>query len=479
MDFGLSTAVKGLLASQRSLYITSHNIANSNTKGYTRQEGAQRATTPFNIPGMGFLGSGTEIYNVIRIRDAYVDIKYWNESASMGEWSVKMDILTEIEKLFGEPSDSSFRQYLDDFYKSLEDMSKNPANMSYREPVRENALAFTKHINGVAQRLIELRREVGFAIDARVESVNSLASQIAILNRQIYANELEGRHANDLRDKRDLLIDELSKIVNIRVHESDDGKYRVSIGGVTLVDHLDVSLLKAEEDPSNGNIVIKWGNGSEAEVHGGELKGFLDLYNGDGNSNSYRGIKYYQNRLDEFAAGFAKGFNEIHRLGYTLSDNGYGVTSGINFFAGSGNDPDNIRAINITISDEIMDDLRNIAAASNPEGSPEDNGNLLNLISQRNTGVGFGFNSTPDDFIKSIMSNYAVDSIQSKRMHETQNLILKNIESKRSSISGVSYDEEMANMVKYQQAYIASARMINTLDEIMDLVVNNLGLFGR
>ena len=165
---------------------------------------------------MGFLGSGTEIYNVIRIRDAYVDIKYWNESASMGEWSVKMDILTEIEKLFGEPSDSSFRQYLDDFYKSLEDMSKNPANMSYREPVRENALAFTKHINGVAQRLIELRREVGFAIDARVESVNSLASQIAILNRQIYANELEGRHANDLRDKRDLLIDELSKIVNIK-----------------------------------------------------------------------------------------------------------------------------------------------------------------------------------------------------------------------------------------------------------------------
>ncbi|NLY66267.1 MAG: flagellar hook-associated protein FlgK, partial [Tissierellia bacterium] len=89
------------------------------------------------------------------------------------------------------------------------------------------------------------------------------------------------------------------------------------------------------------------------------------------------------------------------------------------------------------------------------------------------------FNSSPDDFIKSIMSNYAVDSIQSKRMYETQNLILKNIESKRNSISGVSYDEEMANMVKFQQAYIASARMINTLDEIIGLTVNNLGLVGR
>ena len=191
MDFGFGTAVKGLLASQRSLYITSHNIANTNTKGYTRQEGSQRATIPKKFPGVGFIGSGTEIYNVVRIRDAYVDFKYWNESAPIGEWNVKMDTLAEIEKIFGEPSDSSFRQYLDDFYKALEDMSKNPSDMSYREPVRENALALTKHINETAQRLIELREEVGFSIDAKVQNVNSIASQIAILNRQIYANEIE------------------------------------------------------------------------------------------------------------------------------------------------------------------------------------------------------------------------------------------------------------------------------------------------
>lgn len=471
MDMGFSTAVKGLLASQKSLYITSHNIANTNTEGYSRQVGSQKATTPKLFAGIGFIGTGTEIYNVLRVRDSYVDYKYRNEKAPIGEWSIKKDILMEVEKLFGEPSDSSFRQYLDDFYDSLEYLSSNPSDMSYREPVRENALALTKHINETAERLIELREEVGFSVEVKVENINSIASQIATLNRQIYSNELDGKQANDLRDKRDLLVDELSKIVNIKADESSDGKFRVSIGGVTLVDHLDVSKLNVETDSSNDSLVIKWGNNSIAEIESGELKGLLDLYNGDGTNNSYRGIKYYQNRLNKFAEGFAEGFNAVHRQGYGLNM----TSNGIDFFSYDAANP----AATITLDNAIIDDLANIAAAGNPGEKPEDNENLLELISQRDTGVHFGFNSSPDDFIKSIMSNYSVDSIHAERMYESQELIIKNIESKRDSISGVSYDEEMANMVKYQQTYVASARMITTLDEIIDVTVNNLGLVGR
>ena len=117
MHFGFNTAVKGLLASQRSLYITNHNINNINTKGYSRQQGAQSATTPYDLPGIGFLGTGTEIYDISRVRNSYLDFKYWNENAPMGEWETKMKHLSEIEKLFGEPSNSSFRQYLDDFFR--------------------------------------------------------------------------------------------------------------------------------------------------------------------------------------------------------------------------------------------------------------------------------------------------------------------------------------------------------------------------
>lgn len=470
MDFGLHTALRGLMASQKSLYITSHNIANTNTKGYSRQVGAQRATSPYGFPGVGFVGTGTEIYNVTRIRDFYVDFKYWKENAPIGEWNVKMDTLTELEKLFGEPSDSSIRKCLDDFYTSLDNLSKNPSDISYREPVREKALALTGWINETAERLADLRNEVKFSIEAKVRDINSKAQQIADLNRQIYINEVDGKSANDLRDKRDLLVDELSRIVNVKVDESEDGRFTVSIGGITLVDNTDVSVIKIDK-ASNGDIVINWGNDNKVKVESGELKGLLDLYNGDGTSNSYRGIKYYQNRLNEFVIGFANGFNSIHREGYGLNK----TENGVDFFKYNPYNP----AATFTLDDRILEDLSNIAAAGNPGGSPEDNGNILKLVSQRNTGMGFGFNGTPDDFIKSIMSNYSVDSIQAKNMYQSQDLILQNIEYKRNSISGVSYDEEMANMVRYQQTYIASARMINTLDKIIDITVNNLGLVGR
>ncbi len=472
LHFGFNTAVKGLLASQRSLYITNHNVSNINTKGYTRQEGAQRATTPYDLPGVGFLGTGTEIYDISRIRDSYLDYKYWNENAPMGEWEAKMNYLLEIEKLFGEPSDSSFRKYLDDFFIALTNMSTNPSNPSYREPVRENALAFVKHVNETAVRLEELRRETKVSIENNINKINITANQIASLNRQIYSYETSGYKANDLRDRRDLLVDELSKMVNIKVHESDDGKIRVSIGGVSLVDHVNVSEVKLKATPNSDEIHLEWGNGSPVDLKSGELKGLLDLYSGDGENNTYRGIPYYQNKLNEFAEGFANKFNTKHKEGYGLNG-----STGIDFFKFDVNKP----ASTINLSDEILEDLDNIAAGKAPDDA-EDNRNLLELIALRedrgffDDGVSQG---TPDDFIKSIISNLAVGSMQSERMYNSQNIMLKNIQTKRDSVSGVSYDEEMANMVKFQHAYMASAKMISTLDIIMDVTINRLGLVGR
>lgn len=487
--FGFNTAVKGLLASQKSLYITNHNINNINTKGYSRQEGTQEASTAFNLPGIGFLGTGTEISSVNRVRDSYIDFKYWNENAPKGEWQIKRDALLELEKLFGEPSKSSFRQYLDDFYTSLDNMSKNPGDLSYREPVKENALAFTKHINESALRLENLKKETGFNIETKVKNINRIGKEIASLNRQIYSNELDGRKANDLRDRRELLVDELSQIVDVKVDESIDGKYRVNISGVSLVDHLHVSGIDINKDKDTDVITIKWDNGSNVNLKSGELKGLLDLYNGDGTSSSYRGIPYYQRKLNEFAEGFADKFNEYHRKGYgvggtdgiededgNIIENG---GQGINFFS---YDRNKGIAATITLTDDILEDVKNIAAAKLKGGSVEDNGNLLELIALRddNTFFEYGLSQgTPDDFIKSIISNLAVDSMQGQRMYSSQEIIQKNIQSKRDSISGVSYDEEMSNMIRFQHVYMASARMITTMDAIMDVTINRLGMVGR
>lgn len=481
MNFGFNTAVKGLLASQRSLYITNHNIGNVNTRGYSRQEGFQRATMPMKLPGTGYLGTGTEIYDIQRIRDSYIDFKYWNESAPLGEWEAKRFHLFEIEKIFGEPSESSFRQYLDDFYGAMEYMSQNSSDLSYREPVRENALALTRHINESASRLENLKRDVKVAIDGKVKTINTLANQIASLNKQVYSHETSGRMANDLRDRRDLLLDELAQIVNIKVDEFDDGRLRVSISGVSLVDHLHVSQVQTSGDD---NVELQWGNGSRIKLRSGEMKGLLDLYNGDGEAGSYRGIPYYENRLNEFAKTFAEEFNRQHNLGQRLGGNGLddegNEKSGGDFFFIDDDNP----AATISLTQDILDDLRNIAAGgSDGTGQADDNRNLLALIEQREDREFFGgvgvSQGTPDDFVKSIISNLAVDSLQGQRMSGSQTIMLQNIDTKRESISGVDYDEEMANIVKYQHSYIAAARMVTTIDTIMDVTINRLGLVGR
>ena len=236
------------------------------------------------------------------------------------------------------------------------------------------------------------------------------------------------------------------------------------------MEHININRVVLNED-DNGNLELLWQNGSQVNLKAGEMKGLLELFNGDGIDNAYRGIPYYQKRLDEFARGFANGFNQQHRLGYKLNSNELGG----DFFLIDENNP----SMTITVHEDIIRDINNIAAAGNEGGSPEDNENLLALLDQRSSGIYFGFNSSPDDYIKSIMSNYAVDSTQANRMSQSQEVILKNIESRRNSISGVSLDEEMANMVKFQNTYVAAARIISTMDEILEVTVNRLGLVGR
>lgn len=474
---GFSTAVSGLLASQRALYVINHNIVNAKTNGYSRQEALQGATSPDILPGIGFLGSGTEIYDIVRVRNSYTDFKYWLENSPYGEWKVKKDTLNELEKLFGEPSNSSFRKYMDDFFSSMEELSKNPSDYAFREPVRQTALSLAKHINETAERLSNLKEEIGFTVGTKVKEINKIGEQIANLNRQIYSLELDGKKANDLRDKRELLIDNLSKIVNVRVDESKEGKFRVSISGISLVDHVNVN--KIEFKPENPEKVndpkeLYWSNGNKLEVKSGELSGYMDLLKGDGSNGGYRGVPFYIEKLDEFAKGFADKINEVHSKGYGLN----GETGKAFFEPKDGKD---ITASNITLSKDILDDLANIACAEVEDGV-EDNKNLLKLIKLREDKTFFSGDfsqGTPDDFIKSILSNLAVDSSQAARMDSTEKLIINNILRKRQSESGVSLDEEMGNIVKYQHIYNASARMVTTIDMILDVTINRLGMVGR
>lgn len=511
MSFGLNTAVNGLLTAKRGLYTASHNIDNKSTPGYSRQRVYQRATDAHRIPQDGFLGTGTTIDNIGRIRDSFVDFKYWYECAPTAEWSSKNEALDEVQKILGEPSKVSFSKYMDDLYDALNNLKKNPGDLAYREPVRENAKAFARHINETAGKLLQLQKDTLQEAKDVVDKVNALAHQIANLNRQIYDMEIDGRVANDLRDRRDMIVDELSKYVSVSVSEtyptSKDGKptygtinnteplygkFDVSVGGISLVNHIFVNEIHVKKEdhvppPEDGHEFYEmyWENGSKVHTNSGKAKSLFELYNGDGKNGSYRGIRFYRNKLDDFAYGFSKKFNEQHKKGYSLGIDGNDGKTGIDFFEDLGPDKTHA-AMKIGLSKDILDDVRNIAAAGESRGKPEDNKNLLELIKQRedihffNSDVGDNISQgTPEDFIKSMISIVGVDKQQSHRFETTQKMLEKNLENRRLSISGVNLNEEMGEMVKYQKVYAASAKMISTMDQLLDLTVNRLGMVGR
>lgn len=523
--FGFNIARSGLFASQRALDITGHNIANANTPGYSRQRLNVTQSLPLTLPnGQGMMGSGVDTHSIQQLRDQFLDFKYRQENTSYGEWLTRGESLQQIEAILNEPSDSGIRKVMDEFYAALQELSKgsNADNLTVRAQVRQRAIALTKTLNHMYTQLKDMQKNMDFAVKTTVDQINGYAAQIANLNKQIFQFELDGSRANDLRDQRNLLVDKLSELVDIEVQETTDGKFKVSINGIGLVSHFHYEKLAVEKRAVEKNYVdnkdlleVEWENGSTFHCKSGKLRGILDMR--DNMTGNEKGIPYYLDRLNRFTTVFAARFNMQHRQGYGLS----GAGTGIDFFnypntaftdvtgsvTGASDDEkisnyekanpgktifkegsnwyavDIIFADRINISSAVENDLNSIAAALHDDGTglsglPGDGSNALKLAGMRHDVAMFTWGK-PDDFFKSLISNLGVDAQEAIRMTDNQQVLINQIDNNRQAISGVSLDEEMANMVKFQHAYNASARMITTIDEMLDKIINGMGIVGR
>lgn len=498
---GFNTATSGLFAAQRALDVTGHNISNVNTPGYTRQRLIQAQSTPMPLTGrQGMLGTGVDSIAIKQLRDEFLDFRYRGEVNSLGYWEVKRDGLYFLEAIFNEPSDSGITTVLDEFFNSFQQLSKpeNANSLSTRNLVRQNAITFANSINSMYNQMEKLVRDLNFDVVTTVEAINGYADQIAQLNEQIFRYEISGSAANDLRDQRNLLIDELSKLVNVEVVEiidvNDSGnagkKMVLQINGNPLVYHDRVKKLDAsikEKSSFFGDMgvdlelnIVKWSDGTTLNTSAikGELKGLLDLR--DGTEGNTKGVPYYIERLNHFVKVFAEEVNKVHSAGFGLNGK-----TGIMFFTANGMSTKEaekptspqINAKNIGVSLDI-EDLNNIAAASELDLIPGDGSNALNIANLRNN-VGMFKEGKAEDFLTSLISNLGVDSLEAIRNASNQLVLTETVDTERQRISGVSTDEELANMVKFQHAYNASARMITTMDEMLDTIINRIGLVGR
>lgn len=311
---GLEIAKRGLFAQQSALSTTAHNIANANTQGYTRQRAEMQATTPIPNAGMnvdktpGQLGTGVEVAKLVRLREDYLDVQFRGENKNLGYYEAKSDTLSKMEELLNEPSETGLAETMDQFFNSWQELSKNPDSGASRSVVRQTGVAVAETFNYISNSLDQLQEDLKNVISAKTKDVNSLATQISSLNDQISRLVPNNYQPNDLYDRRDLLLDQLSKLVDVKVKTyPETGMVDVSVGGELLVQGKTAKSFSIGFDPTSGlvnpaEIMI----GSDpVSLNSGELLGLMESYGiTDGSSNN--SIPNLKSKIDNLAKTFAE-----------------------------------------------------------------------------------------------------------------------------------------------------------------------------
>ena len=455
---GLEIGKRALLSQQLSLNLTGHNIANANTPGFTRQQAILGTTSPLNL-AFGSVGTGVDIDDIRRLRSIFLDRQYRSETEAMGKWDFLSRTWSQIEAIYCEPDESALSGLLDNFWNSWQDLSSNPESEAARVAVREQGLLLTNSFHHVAHQLSTLRDSLDRDISKMVHEINELATQIADLNQCIVSAELTGGSANDLRDRRDALVDQLSEWANVSVSEEEKGVYSVYLGSMALVEGNSKLTLMAEVDNSYSQVIHEVyfkETGNELKAIGGQLGGLLEARD--------HVVVERLKELDDLAEALVTAVNEQHRSGYGLEG-----STGLDFFRSEG-----ISALSIELDGMILSDPNNIAASAS--GEIGDNANALSIASLKDALKMRDGQSSFNEYYNGLIGEIGIRSREAQNIKKNQETLVAQLDNFRQSLHGVSLDEEMANMIKYQHAYEAAARVISTMDSVMDTLINRMGM---
>ncbi len=479
---GLEIGKRSLYAQQAALATTGHNVANANTTGYTRQRAEMQASNPMPYPGMntstsaGQIGTGVEVNKIVRLREEYLDVQLRGEMKNLGYWEAKSDTLSKVEELLNEPSDNGLANVMDEFWKGWQELAKNPESAAVRSVVRQRGIAVTETFKHISDSLNQIQNDLKHVIDTKKNEVNSLAKQISDLNDQIGRLVPNNYEPNDLYDQRDVLIDQMSKIVPVNVVAGKNGMVDVFVGSEALVSGSTAKTLEIGFNEESGLVdptKIQIG-GNAVTLESGELLGRIESYGLEG-AGSKSTIPDIKAKIDELAKGFLDSVNEMHQSGVNLDQINGTASQSVDFFVGDA-------AGNIAVNPEIMKSLNLIAASkveAEGQSSAGNGGNAQAIADLKFQGLDFtSSTATADDFYRNIIGQLGIDSQESQRMYSNSEVIAMQVENRRLSVSGVSLDEEMTNMIRFQQAYNAAARYVTVMDQCLEKVINGMGRVG-
>ncbi len=460
--YGLEIAKSGLAVNQLALNVTSNNIANVGTDGYTRQGvdqtsiGANSGIHRFANPAVNS-GKGVSADSVAQYRDDFLDLRYRNANSTSSTYSTSKSVLTSISGVVDETTNKGLIASLQNEYTQLENLAGNSGDVQYASLARSGAKTVVGMLNQYSTQLQSVAEEQQNNLQTSVDDVNSYISKIDALNKSIVVSKLNGSDCNELTDERNLDLDKLSSYLDIDTEKNTDGSVSVLSGSSYLLDAQSNTKTTLSVDTSTSSAKVVDGSGNEFATTDGSIKGVLQSLNGLGSyagagEDSHYGIAFYQKGLDELASTLATTFNTIN---------------GSNLFVSS--DAGSITASTISISSNWLDNA-----------SLLDTSKVTNMLSALGNKVSFtsGYKGTFEEFATNLMSEVANDSSYISEMSGTYKSIVGTITNEREAISGVSTDEEAINTVKYQKAYQASARVLTAMDEMLDKLINSTGHVG-
>ncbi|CRK80922.1 flagellar hook-associated protein FlgK [Neobacillus massiliamazoniensis] len=468
---GLELGKRGLFAQQAALNTTGHNIANANTDGYSRQRAEMVSTPAIPYPGMSNdrspaqMGTGVEVNKLVRLREGFLDTQFRERNKDLGYYTAKSDTYTKIEEILNEPSDTGIANAMDQFWQSWQELAKNSDSAAARAVVRQRGVAVAESFQFAKDSLKQIQADSNNVISVDVNNINSLTKQIADLNDQISRLTPNNYQPNDLYDKRDVLLDQLSKLVNIDTKPSTNGMVDVFVSGQPLIQG---KTANAVTYPSNGGgpdqISIDPGQ-KPVSLQSGELLGRIEAAN--------HIVPNLLDNIKQLQDEFSKQVNAIHSSGYNLDDianiknNPTASPDKLDFFTTNANG-------DWVVNPDIMQSLNKIAAGTTASVGDGTNAQAISDLKNKVFSIN-NSTSTLGDFYQNIIGQLGVDSQQAQNMQGNTQTLVNQVDSRRQSVSGVSLDEEMTNMIRFQQAYNAAARVVTVMDQVLDKVINGMG----
>jgi flagellar hook-associated protein 1 FlgK len=450
LNASLTTALSGLIAEQGALQVTTNNVANANTPGYSQEQPVLVSSEPYVADPLTF-GTGVTLQSVESIRDPILESQIQQQTQTQGQYSTLASTLTQTQVNFTSSS-SDIGTSISNFFDSINQLSTNPSDLSLRQGVLTAAGNLATSFNTTANSLTQQQTSLDLSVVQAVGQVNQLTAQIAQLNGQIGDLQNVGESAGAFVDQRQQAIDQLSALVDVSVIPSDGSLTLTTANGSPLVAGQQSFQLTTQINSAGLHDVDSQGVDITSQISSGQLGGTLAARD--------QQIPAIQTQLNTLASGLANAVNTVQDGGFDLN----GV-AGTNLFSGTAA----ASSLAVAITNPTL-----IAASS--DGSSGSNGNAEVMYALNNQTFIAG--QTPTDYYSGIVFNVGNATANASAEQSASALVLQQLNDQRSSVSGVSLDQEAANMVQYQDAYQASAQVITTINDMMYAVIQMTTLTG-